>query len=623
MNRNQRRAAQKQSGELSLKAARLQQAGRLREAETLYRQVLAADPDHADSLHGLGTLAHQAGRPDQAAELIARAIAARPSVAGFHCNLGKALVAMGRLDEAAASYGRALGLRPDDATAGASLANVRIGQGRAGEAEVLFKAILGREPRHADSLHGLGMIAQSRGRRDDAIGLIARATEADPTVAVYHTNLGRALAELGRHGEAITAFRAAVALRPGEAANHVRVGNALLAQGQIEAALAAHETALALDPALPSAASNRLLCLNYSDRSAAEIFAEHRRWGLAQASLTQGPAPSRAPPARVDRDPDRRLRIGYVSADFRHHPVASFLAPLLAHHDHERFEVWCFSDVARPEAVTERFRSLADRWVGIAGAPDAAVADRIRAAAIDILIDLAGHTSGGRLGVFAREPAPVQVTWLGYPSTTGLPTIDWRLVDAVTDPPGEADALASERLERLDGGFLCYEPPADAPDPGPPPSVAKGHVTFGSFNFASKLSDRCLDAWARVLAAVPGARLMLKGGFVADEGTRARVLSRLAAGGIGAERVDLLGWTASHAEHLALYGNLDIALDPFPYNGATTTCEALWMGAPVVTLAGGAHAGRVGASLLTRVGLEALIADDVEAYVAIAVGLAG
>src|SRR4029077_2442406 len=251
------------------------------------------------------------------------------------------------------------------------------------------------------------------------------------------------------------------------------------------------------------------------------------------------------------------------------------------------------------------------------------LAERICTDGIDVLVDLAGHTARNRLGVFTRKPAPVQVTWLGYPNTTGLDAMDYRLVDAVTDPVGEADALASETLVRLEGGFLCYGAAKDAPGPAEAPSIATGTVTFGSFNNPTKLSDATLDIWARLLDRLPQARLLLKGTPFADPATRTLFLSRLGERSVSAERVELLAWQANRAAHLSLYDRIDIALDPFPYNGTTTTCEALWMGVPVVTLRGDRHAARVGASLLTRVGLEALIADDEAGYVATAAALAG
>src|SRR5262249_25869327 len=303
----------------------------------------------------------------------------------------------------------------------------------------------------------------------------------------------------------------------------------------------------------------------------------------------------------------RLLRIGYVSPDFRQHSVAYFLEPLLRGHDRQQVEVFCYGDVARPDSVTTHLQELADHWLVTVGTSHQALAERIRTDRIDILVDVAGHTAGNRLLVFARKPAPVQVTWLGYPNTTGLKAIDYRLVDAVTDPAGEADAWASESLVRLEGGFLCYGALTDAPAPTLPPCLGTGTITFGSFNNPAKVSAATFDAWAKLLSRLPQARLLLKGTPFADAATRALFLARLDERGVAAERVDLMGSVSSATQHLALYHRMDIALDPFPFNGTTTTCEALWMGVPVITLRGHRHAGRVGASLLTQIGLTDLI----------------
>jgi protein O-GlcNAc transferase len=303
--------------------------------------------------------------------------------------------------------------------------------------------------------------------------------------------------------------------------------------------------------------------------------------------------------------------------------VAYFVEPLLENHDRQVAEVFCYAEVMQPDAVTMHLKGLADHWLVTVGLSDDEMAERIGTDGIDILVDLAGHTANNRLRVFARKPAPVQVTWLGYPNTTGLEAIDYRLVDAVTDPVGEADAFASETLVRLEGGFLCYGGLKGAPEPAASPCRKTGTVTFGSFNNPAKVSAATFDAWATLLARLPQARLLLKGKPFADAATRALFLARLGERGVAAERVELMAWLPDAAAHLGLYNQVDIALDPFPYNGTTTTCEALWMDAPVVTLRGDRHAGRVGASLLSQIGLTDLIANSVEEYVEIARALAG
>jgi predicted O-linked N-acetylglucosamine transferase (SPINDLY family) len=303
--------------------------------------------------------------------------------------------------------------------------------------------------------------------------------------------------------------------------------------------------------------------------------------------------------------------------------VAYFVEPLLKGHDRQAVEVFCYAEVKRPDTVTGDLQRLADHWLVTVGLSDEELAERIRTAGIDILIDLAGHTGNNRLRVFARKPAPVQVTWLGYPNTTGLEAIDYRLVDEVTDPVGEADAWASEALVRLEGGFLCFGALKDTPEPTVSPCLKTGTVTFGSFNNPAKVSAATFDAWAMLLSRLPQARLLVKGRPFADAVARTLFLARLDERGVAAERVELVAWLPDAAAHLALYHQVDIALDPFPYNGTTTTCEALWMGVPVVTLRGDRHAGRVGASLLSQIGQPDFIANSAHDYVEIGIALAG
>jgi predicted O-linked N-acetylglucosamine transferase (SPINDLY family) len=359
--------------------------------------------------------------------------------------------------------------------------------------------------------------------------------------------------------------------------------------------------------------------MNYSEHySQQDIFAESRQWETNHAVL----GTARKIDQAHDRDPERRLRIGYVSPNFRRHSVSYFLSPLIAGHDHRLFEVFCYAQVANPDNVTKRFRRLADGWCSTVGMTTSAIADRIRNDGIDILVDLAGHTANNRLLVFAERPAPVQVTWLGYPNTTGLSAMDYRLTDAVADPEGPGDNLHTETLIRLPAGFLCFTPAPETPPVTDPPVLANGHVTFGSFNNPSKVTASVVASWARILEAVPGSRLLLKNRSLADDGTRQRYSALFAERGISEERLIFHAWIASMSGHLGAYGRIDIGLDPFPYNGTTTTCEALWMGVPVITLQGDRHASRVGASILKTVGQGEMIADSVDDYVDAAVKLA-
>jgi predicted O-linked N-acetylglucosamine transferase (SPINDLY family) len=393
--------------------------------------------------------------------------------------------------------------------------------------------------------------------------------------------------------------------------------------GRAEESLAYYRSALAAAPKAgadeAAIGSNLLFALNaVPGIAAAAVFAEHRGWGERHAE----PLKAKWRPHANVPEPERRLRVGYLSPDFRRHSVAYFIEPVLAAHDRRQVEVFCYASVLNRDEVTDRLQGLADRWRDVVGLGDGEAAETICADGVDILVDLAGHTGNSRLSVLARKPAPVQGTWLGYPNTSGMTAVDFRVTDSVADPEGQADALHTERLVRLDGGFLCYKPPADAPAVGPLPAHENGFVRFASCNNLAKAAAPAIAAWARILARVPGSRLLLKSKPLVHDGARRLVAERFMAAGVGADRLDMLGWIVD-GTHLEVYRRVDVGLDTFPYNGTTTTCEALWMGVPVVTLAGDRHAGRVGASLLARVGLDDLVTRSGDDYVERAVALAG
>ncbi len=457
------------------------------------------------------------------------------------------------------------------------------------------------------------------GRFSEAIPAFREALELDPGSWDSHVLLSDMLWRLGESAQAIEHCHRAIALAPDEAAPYQSLATALMQQGRQAEAEAAFEAALARNPGSAKAHSDLVFALNYrNDIDPRRLFAAHRAWDERHARPL-APAAARFD---NDKDPKRRLRVGYVSRDFRTHPVSSFFMPLLRAHDRAAIEAFCYADNAQRDAVTRELEALADRWRPIAERSDEDVAALIRGDRVDILVDLAGHTGDNRLRVFARRPAPIQVTWLGYPTSTGLSAIDYRLSDAIVDPEGEDEIPSSEAVVRLPEGYHCYRPPDNAPEVGPLPAEAAGRITFGSFNHLPKLSDPAIALWARLLAELPDARLLLKNRCFADAGTRQRFAEKFAAAGIEAERLALKPWVGAHRDHLALYNRIDLALDSFPYNGTTTTCEALWMGVPVVTFCGDRHAGRVGASLLTRVGLEDLIAPDEAGYFTTALALA-
>jgi protein O-GlcNAc transferase len=358
------------------------------------------------------------------------------------------------------------------------------------------------------------------------------------------------------------------------------------------------------------------MLMNYTGTfSPEEIYSAHVQFSeIFEKPLVPGPVPVIR--KRSARD---RVRIGYISPDFRSHSVARFIEPVFMSHSEEDFEVFCYSNVDVPDHVTGRIRSLVVHWREIRGLSDDEAIALIQKDEIDILVDFAGHTSGNRMLLFAKKPAPVQASWIGYPATTGLSSMDYKIVDSYTDPPGITERYYTEQLIRLPGCFLCCLPASDSPETGPQPALTQGHVTFGSFNNFAKVSRDSVEMWAEILKGVPDSRLILKSHCFQDAGTRKNALEMFAGRGIAQNRVKLFPYMQSSKEHLSLYNSIDIALDTFPYNGTTTTCEALWMGVPVITLAGNCHASRVGISLLSNTGLGEFIAQTKEEYVDIAV----
>jgi predicted O-linked N-acetylglucosamine transferase (SPINDLY family) len=519
-------------------------------------------------------------------------------------------------------------------------------------AAAAYRAILTAEPAHAGALHLIGVIAGQRGDHRGALAWIEESLRHDPLSPEAHHNLGFNFERLGDFAQACDSYRRALALRPdyvearnnlgnvlGElgqwheaiehyervlardpanAAAYNNLGNALLNQRRPSEAVAAYRRAVELRPDHVNAHSNLLLALNYDPQVEPEqLFAEHRRWAAAHAP----PAFAVNNPRGAD-DPHRRLRIGYVSGDFWRHAVATFFEPLITHHDRSHFEVFCYANTMRIDEVTRRLMAAADHWVSIAEIGDSQAAEGIRRDGIDILVDLSGHTARNRLTLFGSRPAPVQVTWLGYPNTTGLDAMDYRLTDRIADPEGASDETYTEQLVRLERPFVCYRPPDEAPPVSAPPALTQDHVTFGSFNSLIKITPDVVRLWSRILSALPESRLFLKARQLADCEARTELLSQFAHNGIAADRLDLAPMVIAKVEHLDMYRRVDIGLDPFPYNGATTTCEALWMGVPVIVLRGKRHAARVGASLLTAVGLDELIAEDEDGYLQCAIGLA-
>ncbi len=590
------------------------QAGRLDQAAALYDQVRKASPRLFDAAHLAGTVAYQQHRYDDAVSLLSHAL---------------------RLDPRSGPCAMRLGL-------------ACLGQGNPGEAEKHLRMSLARQPAAAETWNGLGLALRALGRPADAIEAFRRATALQPGLAVAHDQLGALIADSQGFARAIPCFQKAISLDPGLATAwcnlglaqiqtgdagagtesldralsiHPGLAPALLGKGlacqrshRIAEAIQFYDQTLAVDPRNREALSARLFCLNYLDEiDAGRLFAEHQAFGRLWETATPP-----VPRVSAGRATPTALRVAFLSPDLRAHSVAYFLEPLLRHLDPSQFEVVLYHDHATTDAVSTRLRQRARLWRNFASQPHAWVADKIREDRPDILIDLAGHTGFNRLPLFAQRLAPVQASYLGYPNTTGLTSMDFRFTDEIADPAVSSDAVHTEKLVRFSSCAWTYQPPADAPDVAPPPCLRTGTVTFGSFNNASKFSTRTLRLWASILTRVPQSRLFLKGHGVDEAPFQNQLRAWMTSQGVSPDRLEFAGRTLGLEAHLALYNRVDVALDTFPYHGTTTTCEALWMGRPVIALAGARHASRVGVSLLSTVGCPETIADSEEDYVEMA-----
>lgn len=601
-------------------------AGRLDQAEHVYRQVVAFDATQPDALHLLAMLAHQRDQAATALSLAERAIAADGTAASYRVTLGTIHESGSRLESAVAAFRAAVAMAPTSAEYRYRLGAALLAGGEIEPAAEELSEAARLAPGMVEAQTQLGQALWRLGRTEQARTalLAARAgfDVARPVDRSLAPRLFYALAKVeerrGGLEEVVDLFLRALAFDPGMAEAHNDAAILLLLQGIVEPALSHYRAAIALRPEDPFLHSNLLYALSFvPDADPDEVFAEHRRWEDRHAR----PHYRLMRPHGNTRDPNRKLRIGYLSADLTTHPITYNIEGLIRRHDRARFDVFCYADVTgdAADATTARLKNLVEAWRGTAGVPDARVADTIREDGIDILIGLAGHTAFNRLTIFAHKPAPVQVSY-GV-GTTGMTAMDYWLTDPVLHPPDTAERCA-ETLWRLPN-LVIHQPPPEAPDIGPAPHRTTGWITLASFNNPAKLTDRAVALWSRILRELPDARLRLKYMDWLDRPALARrVRARFAAHGIDGARLLLDGGVMPRAQHLALVGASDIMLDSFPFNGWTTSFEALWMGVPVITLAGDRFLGRVGASFLTAAGHSELIARDADDYVAIALGLA-
>lgn len=625
---------------------------RLEEAVAAYQRALALKPGHEDGMYNLGATLFHLNRPEEAASVFRRVLAINPNHPLARHALGNTLKVQGRLEEAVASYRQALALKPDFVQAQLSLAAALGDLGRLEESVSAYRLAVAAKPDFAEAYSGLGHALGELGRPQEAEAACRQALALRPDVAEYHgnfaivlaqlgrphdaleacqkavalnpkyaagqNNLGNALKDLGRAEEAVDAYRAALAVSPEYAEAWNNLGNALLNMARLDEALEAYRKAMGLRPRDPLMHSNAIFTMNFHPScDAATILHEARNWNQRHAKPLGHLIRPHANPGAPG--PGRRLKVGYVSPDFRKHVVGWNLLPLLRHHDHAQFEVFCYGSVKNPDAMTGQIRACCDQWREMIGLSDETVAERIREDGIDLLIDLSLHTSSNRLRTFAMTPAPVQITYLGYCGTSGIDGMHYRFSDLHLDPPEVDLSCYSEQTIRLPETYWCYAPGGQAPDISPLPAERNGYITFGCMNQFPKVSSAAVELWCEILKQVPGSRMLIH----APPGKHLQTIgSHLSRHEIASDRVQFVG-SQPWDQYMATFHRIDIGLDPFPYNGGITTCDTLWMGVPVVTRSGRTAVGRGGRSILNNVGLANLVAHDPAEYVRLAAHLAG
>jgi protein O-GlcNAc transferase len=592
------------------------------EAVHCYRQALQLKPDAAEVCNNLGLALQQQNKGDEAIHWFRHALRLNPRYADAHTNLGNVLFQRDQYIEAVQCYEQAARLLPHSAQASDNLALALNALGQAlakqdkfNDATRCFQVAIRYRPNFPEAYSNLGNALFSQKKLTEAIACYRHAIQLNPAIAQFYDNLGMAVERQHELDEAIGCYRQAVEVDPEFAQAHNHLGCALFRQGRWDLAIACIRQALRVAPEFAEAQSNLLFCLNYDPALGQdELFASHRRWGEMQDSTNCTKREvSGLRHASDDADPHRRLRIGYVSPDFRQHAVARYLEPVLSHHDPRQVEVYCYAEVEDPDAVTARLQQLSHDWRSTCRMTDAELVQLIRDDRIDILVDLAGHSSNHRLAAFTWKPAPVQATWLGYLNTTGLAAVDYRITDEVLDPPCHP-SLDTEELFRLPNGMCCFAHPADAPDVTSLPAKSRGYLTFGAVHNLFKLNGGVFDLWSQVLRAVPKAKLLIFRDTLSAT-AQDYVRRQFAERGIEGDRLELRQQRCT-AGYLGVYSEIDVSLDTFPCTGGVTTCESLYMGVPVLSLCGARPMARNSAAILSRVGLGVWVVDTPDRYVA-------
>jgi protein O-GlcNAc transferase len=582
----------------------------LPQAMTAYERALELQPDHAVAMSNLGSILHAQGQTDRAIKLLHAAVKLEPQVTTHAVNLAAAICDRRQFTEAALLLQKVLEIDPANAQALHNLGNALHGLGRLREAVEQYRKAIALQPDYADAMNNLGNVCKELGEFSPAMDAFESAIRTRPAFVAAMNNAGCLLRTLGKLEEAEVMLRRALKIDDRHPALYDNLGNVLKDAGQLDTAIDCFRRSLELDPASWATHGNLVYALSFSSRDGQAILDEALRWNQRHAVRLQSQIRAHS----NDRDPNRRLRIGYVSPDFREHCQSLFTIPLLSNHDHDQFEIFCYSSVERPDACTGQIAGYADVWREVRPLDDGQLADLIRADRIDILVDLTMHMAGGRPLLLARKPAPVQIAWLAYPGTTGISTMDYRLSDPRLDPP-EFDRQYSEKTIRLPDSFWCYDPLTDQPEVNPLPALERGHITLGCLNNPCKLTDGTLRLWSGVMRALPTAKLVL----MIPPGTyRQRLLDRLAIQEITTDRVSFLPFRP-RVDYLRSYHQIDLGLDTLPYNGHTTSLDSLWMGVPVVTRVGQTCVGRGGLSQLFQLDLVELAAESDEKFVSVAV----
>lgn len=581
----------------------LLRGGNTQAAVRVLEQTVKQFPGAIEAWFMLGQIYGSQGRHEAAQKHFAQVIALNNHVPDAHFNLGLSLRNLGNNTAAAESFSQATQLKPDYIAAWYNLGATLLDLDRFAEAEQAFLQVLRFDT--SDQIYlALGMSAQGDHRYQQAIAYYNQAVRGGNGSFTLHLNLGTAYFSLHDYEQALKHLLDAHRLDPDNAVAIHNVANCYLELAEIDQALAFYKKSN-----YPSDETTYLFALNFlQDYDPERVFLEHKAWGeKAVAAAIQPVLPER------DMAPERRLKIGYLSADFRQHPVAIFFEQILKNHDRIPFEIYCYADVLIPDTVTARFQGYANHWRDITRFDDRTVAETIRKDGIDILVDLGGHTSE-RARLLASRNAPVQVNYLGHVNTTGLSTIDYRFTDALLDPPGEADRYCVEKLVRLGNNFFTYNPPDREVAVGPLPALSNGYITFASFNKLYKLNQKTIGLWAKAMAALPGSRMLMVGRAVSTDHGKARVIRLFDAFGIGADRLEFVSFLPLD-DYLAQHNHVDLIMDCFPWNGHTTTMHSLWMGVPTITIEGHHHAGRFGYAIMTNLGLPEFIAVNEEDFV--------